>query len=61
MNQVGLSESTIDAVLKENNDLSGRDIKQLLKLGALWAAREEKPVDTEVISFVKAFLPARSD
>ena len=60
LNGVGLSEQQMQDIVQEFNDLSGRDIKQLLKLGSLWAARHEQPVDVDTIRFARRFLPTRA-
>ena len=60
LNQTNLSESTLDAIVENHNDLSGRDIKQMLKLATLWAESRNEPVTKETIGFVRAFLPTRA-
>ena len=60
LNGVALSGEAIDAIVATHDDLSGRDIKQLLKLAALWAERHDDPVGPATIDFVRQFLPTRS-
>ena len=57
LNDAGLVEDEINAILAEHNDLSGRDIKQTLKLACLWAGSNDVKVDPETIDFVTKFLP----
>lgn len=57
LNDTGLSDEEIDAIVAEHNDLTGRDIKQLLKLGTLWASSYERPVSPEAITRIKEFRP----
>ena len=60
LNAVGFKKRDIDAILEKHNQLSGRDIKQLLKLGALWAANHDESITPETIDFVRQFLPTRN-
>ena len=60
LNQVGLSSDDIDLIVKVHNGLSGRDIKQLLKLSALWADSKGTAIDLNTVNFVRQFLPTRS-
>ena len=57
LNHTGLSDDDLDAIVSEHDDLTGRDIKQLLKLGSLWAESQQEPVSPQAIGFVKAFRP----
>ena len=59
INEVGLELPEIDAILQEHNDLTGRDIKQLIKLATLWSASQGEPVSPATIGFVKQFMPTR--
>ena len=59
LNNVGLTELDIDRITEIHNDLSGRDIKQIIKLASMWSSSHDKPVDIDTISFVKEFLPTR--
>lgn len=56
-NAVELSDETIDAIVDAHNDLSGRDIKNVLKLARLVSKTRKRPIDVEMISFVKRFKP----
>lgn len=57
INGVGLGGKDIDEIMKHHHNLSGRDIKQLLKLGQLWSQSRSEPVSPDTIDFVKRFLP----
>ena len=59
LNGTGLTSADIDAIVKEHHDLSGRDIKQMLKLATLWCANREEEIGPTVIGFVRQFLPTR--
>ena len=54
----GLTEDDIDQIV-QHSDLSGRDIKQTLKLAALWSASNGETITPAAIDFVKGFLPTR--
>lgn len=56
---VNLSSGAIDEIVRQNPGLSGRDVKNLLKLASL--IRSGKPIDAETISYVKRFRPVGSD
>ena len=60
LNDTGLSDYQIDRMVADNPDLSGRDIKQLLKLASLWAESQGSEVDRSTVGFVRQFLPTRS-
>ena len=56
----GLShDRAIDRILEHYGNLSGRDIKQLLKLAALWCDGRNEGLSFETIGFVRQFLPTR--
>ena len=59
LNASQLSPVDIDLITSNHHDLTGRDIKQILKLASLWAANHGTPIDPEVIDFVKQFVPSR--
>ena len=61
LNGVGLSEADIEVIVDAYHDLSGRDIKQILKLASLWAASQNVAVCPEIISFVREFLPTNEE
>lgn len=52
-----LSDAEIDNIVAAHSDLSGRDIKNLLKLARMIATYKNVPVDAEMITFVKRFKP----
>jgi hypothetical protein len=56
---IELSDRTINALVKKYGELTGRDIKNLLKLVKLTQNGKGKPVSMEVIDFVKQFKPTR--
>lgn len=59
LNGSGLSNGDIDAVTSVHQDLTGRDIKLLLKLGSIWAANHGGNLTPDTIDFVRRFLPTR--
>ena len=59
INEAGLTEPELDQIIRENNNLSGRDIKQTLKLASLWSRSQGKQLDSNAVAFVKDFLPTR--
>ena len=59
-NETGLTDELIDEIVTRHGDLSGRDIKQLLKLAVLWAAGTNEPITAETIDFAASFMPTRS-
>ena len=59
LNDTGLSDDDIDKIIQRHNQLSGRDIKQILKLAALWANAQDQPLNTQSIDFVAGFIPTR--
>ena len=60
LNGTGLDPVQIGDIVRVHSNLSGRDIKQLLKLATLWMASRGGKVTPEAINFCKAFLPTRS-
>ena len=60
LNEIDLNDCQIAAIVKDDDGLSGRDIKQLLKLAALWGQNHGTPVSRESIRFVRQFLPTRA-
>ena len=60
LNGTGLTATQIGEIVRAHTNLSGRDIKQLLKLATLWMASRGGQVTPEAINFCKAFLPTRS-
>ena len=59
LNGAGLTESNIDQIVDTHSDLSGRDIKQTLKLAAMWSESNGETITPSAIDFVKSFLPTR--
>ena len=59
LNQSGLTNEDIDQITAAHTGLSGRDIKQLLKLATLYAANRGHAVNVESVDFVRQFLPVR--
>jgi SpoVK/Ycf46/Vps4 family AAA+-type ATPase len=55
-----LPENIIGNIVQKYPQLSGRDIKNLLKLGNLKAKAEKKPIDLDTIVFVTKFNPTIS-
>ena len=52
-------EAVIERIVGKHDDLSGRDIKQLLKLAALWSESQGREIELDTIDFVRQFLPTR--
>lgn len=57
INGVALSPQEVETIVDRHGSMTGRDIKQTLKLGSLWAAGNDGSVTPEVIDFVTGFLP----
>ena len=60
LNRIEFTEDQINDIVQQHNDLSGRDIKQIIKLASMWSVSHEQPVDVDTINFVKEFLPTRT-
>lgn len=60
LNGTGLTEDDIEEITSRHPDLTGRDIKQMLNLAALWSANHQEPVSPKAIDFVRQFLPTRA-
>ncbi len=60
MNNVGLTPQNIRVIAKAHPDLTGRDIKQLIKLALLMAANRNDKVQPATIDFVAQFQPTRT-
>jgi len=58
---IQLEIKTIDEIVADNPNLSGRDVKNLLKLAYLISSSRKIPISTKVIKFVRQFKPTRSD
>ncbi len=55
--KVGMQDVMIEELVEVYDDLSGRDIKNLLKLAKLVADAQRRPVTVDVIKYVKQFKP----
>lgn len=55
--EIALADREIDKIVAALPGLSGRDVKNLLKLASLVAAARGVPVTAEVVKFVKQFKP----
>lgn len=53
---INLPDATVKALVKDNPGISGRDVKQLLKLAQVIVGKD--PVTVPVVSFVRRFRPA---
>ena len=58
---LALTDEVIDAIVTKYPRLSGRDVKNILKLAAMVAAAREVPITMEVIEFAKRFKPTLGD
>ena len=57
LNGVNMAEHEIETIVRRHHSLTGRDIKQTLKLATLWAAGHDGNVTPEIVDFVTGFLP----
>jgi hypothetical protein len=57
--KLSLSDATIEQILTAHPKLTGRDIKNLLKLGSMIAKSEGKEIDLATIEFAKRFKPTQ--
>ena len=57
INDSSLAATSIGRITTAHPDLTGRDIKQLLKLASVVAAQRKTPVTPEIIDFVARFRP----
>jgi AAA+ superfamily predicted ATPase len=53
--KVKIDHAEIDEFVESNNDFSGRDIKNILKLAHLQSLATEKPITTESIKYISQF------
>lgn len=58
--KVKLCDKTIDKIVAQSPGISGRDVKNLLKLASLLARSEEKDITPEMVEFAKKFKPTQS-
>lgn len=54
---IRMDDDEIDRIVAKYPNLSGRDVKNLLKLASLVALAQKKPVTLSTVKFVKAFKP----
>lgn len=54
---IKLTDVELDKIVAVNPDLTGRDVKNLLKLAQLMASREGTPVTAKTVEYVKKFKP----
>jgi len=54
---IAISDAVIDQAVGEFHDLTGRDIKNLLKLSRMVGAARNQPITIETIRWVKRFKP----
>lgn len=58
---IELSEIKIDRITERHKDLSGRDIKNLLKLGKMVCETNNTELTVDTIDFVKKFKPTHTE
>ena len=54
---IEIDDSSIRAIVRKFPKLSGRDVKNLLKLGSMVAAGQKREIGVDTIEFVKRFKP----
>jgi hypothetical protein len=54
---VAIADKEIDIIVKQHEGLSGRDVKNLLKLAGIVAKARGTPVDSDIVKYVKRFKP----
>ena len=59
VNQTGLSPEEIGQIVQRHPELTGRDIKQLVKLASLVSANHGGAVTPETVDFVSQFQPTK--
>ncbi len=59
VNNAGLTPQNIRVIAKAHPNLTGRDIKQLIKLAGLVAANHKQKIQPSTIDFVAQFQPTR--
>lgn len=59
LNEAHLSDEQIHQIVLQHDDLTGRDIKQLLKLASLVSANQGEEITPETINFVSQFRPTK--
>lgn len=61
LSKIKLSEKDLDKFTKKHPNLSGRDVKGLLKLANMVAVKRKGVVDAELLEYVLAFKPTNED
>jgi hypothetical protein len=54
---IKIAPKMVDVIVEENPNLTGRDVKNLLKLAAMVEATKHEPITNKTIEFVKRFKP----
>ena len=57
----GIQLDDVDEIVAANPGLTGRDVKNLLKLGHLVSSATNRPVDARTIDYVRKFKPTTTD
>ena len=57
---IHLDKEMVQQVVSDNPDLSGRDVKNLLKLAYLISVNRKIPISAKVVKFVRQFKPTQS-
>lgn len=57
--KVKLCDKTIDQIVSRSEGISGRDVKNLLKLASLLARSESKEITPDMVEFAKKFKPTK--
>jgi SpoVK/Ycf46/Vps4 family AAA+-type ATPase len=57
---VNLGDEVIQQIVSDNPDLSGRDVKNLLKLACLISINRKTPISKKIVRFVRQFKPTQS-
>jgi len=58
--ECAITPEVVEEILLKHNDLSGRDIKNLIKLAKAVSTARNEPITVETIDFVKRFKPTVS-
>jgi len=58
--EIDIADKVIDEVSSEMEELTGRDVKNLLKLASMVSEAKEKPITVKMIQYVKRFKPTES-
>ncbi len=61
VNDTGLTASQLEEIVAVHDNLTGRDIKQLLKLASLVSANHGTPITPGTIDFVSQFQPTKRE